>query len=47
MIQLNPGAEPVDCLLNCLSIQLPNRDYWGAGRRQNPSLDKGLTYFKL
>ena len=45
MIQLNPGSEPVDYLLNCLSIQMPDRDYWGTGRRQHPGLDKVFTDF--
>ena len=45
MIQLNPGGEPVDYLLNCLSIQMHDRDYWGTGRRQFPGLDKVFTDF--
>ena len=45
MIQLNPGDQPVDYLLNCLSIDLPDCDYWGTGRRQHPGLDKIFNDF--
>ena len=45
MIQLNPGDQPVDYLLNCLSIDMPDCDYWGTGRRQHPGLDKVFNDF--
>ena len=45
MIQLNPGDQPVDYLLNCLSIDMPDCDYWGTGRRQHPGLDKIFNDF--
>ena len=45
MIQLNPEDQPVDYLLNCLSIDMPDCDYWGTGRRQNPGLDKVFNDF--
>ena len=45
MIQLNPGDQPVDYLLNCLSINMPDCDYWGTGRRQHPGLDKVFNDF--
>ena len=45
MIQLNPFDQPVDYLLNCLSIDMPDFDYWGTGRGQEPGLDKVFTDF--
>ena len=45
MIQLNPEDQPVDYLLNCLSIDMPDCDYWGTGRRQHPGLDKVFNDF--
>ena len=45
MIQLNPGDKPVDHLLNCLKIDIPDCDYWGTGRRQHPGLDKVFNDF--
>ncbi len=45
MIQLNPGDQPVDYLLNCLSIDMPDCDYWGTGRRQHPGMDKIFNDF--
>ena len=45
MIQLNPGDQPVDYLLNCLSIDMPDCDYWGTGRRQHPGLDQVFNDF--
>ena len=47
MIQLNPGDPPVDYLLNCLSIDMPDSDYWGTGRRQHPGLDKVFNDFSF
>ncbi len=45
MIQLNPADQPVDYILNCLSIDMPDCDYWGTGRRQHPGLDKVFNDF--
>ena len=46
MLQLNPGAEPVDYLLDAVSLQLDDHDHWKTGRTQAPGLDKVFVDFK-